>query len=222
MCKSGQHRIRTLPKTRRVRHPKIQIDGGCPFKPMNRSRPSDRSGTYSTICLLTFLFLVPWIATSASARQTGKKSKDDAADLKQIGDEISKAVLSKDVPRLLSFDRTDLSWQDEGALKDPHSALFCYIFDSKCISPRRRSVYEILSMAGRIGIKPIFYRLPQGYREGLLVFYDASKVSDQLLLSKGYLCKESGRTLATWSFKLVNGHWETQTPFFDSETDGPC
>jgi hypothetical protein len=191
---------------------------------MNRGRPHGRSRTYFRVSLLTFSFLILSIATSLLAAQTANKPKvDDAtADLKQIGDELAKAVLSKDVSTLLNFDRKDLSYEDEIALKDQQSTLFCYIFDSNCISPRRRSVYEILSGAGRVGIKPIFSRSLRGYREGLLIFYDASKVSNQLLLSKGYLCKESGRTLATWAFKLVDGLWEAETPMFDSETDGPC
>jgi hypothetical protein len=190
---------------------------------MNRCRPNGRSRTYIIACLLTFSFLISSIATSVLAVQTANKPKDHAAaDLTQIGDELVKAVLSKDVSTLLNFDRKDLSYEDEIALKDQQSTLFCYIFDSECVSTRRRSVYEILSLAGRVGIKPIFARSLQGYREGLLIFYDASKVSSQQLLSKGYLCKESGRTLATWTFKLVNGRWEAETPMFDSETDSPC
>jgi hypothetical protein len=190
---------------------------------MNRCRPNSRSRTYIIACLRTFSFLISFIATSVLAVQSANKPKDHAAsDLTQIGDELAKAVLSKDVSTLLNFDRKDLSYEDEIALKDQQSTLFCYIFDSRCNPPRRRSVYGILSLAGRVGIKPIFSRSLQGYREGLLIFYDASKVSNQLLLSKGYLCRESGRTLATWSFKLVNGRWEAETPMFDSETDGPC
>jgi hypothetical protein len=196
-----------------------------PVLPENLSRPTPKWSIEKIfiVCLLIFSFLISSIATSVLAAQTANKPKDHApADLTQIGDELAKAVLSKDVSTLLNFDRKDLSYEDEIALKDQQSTLFCYIFDSKCISPRRRSVYEILSGAGRVGIKPIFSRSLRGYREGLLIFYDASKVSDQLLLSKGYLCKESGRTLATWAFKLVNGRWEAETPMFDSETDGPC
>lgn len=191
---------------------------------MNRCRLNARSRKYFTVWALTFSFLIAFIATSVLATQSPNKSRDDdtTADLKQIGDEVAKAVLSKDVSSLLNFDRKDLRWGDETALQDQQSTLFCYIFDSKCISPKRRSVYEILSSAGRVGIKPILSRSLQGHREGLLVFFDASKVSNQLLLSRGYLCKESGRTLATWGFKLVHERWEAETPMFDSETDGPC
>jgi hypothetical protein len=194
--------------------------------PENLSRPTPKWSIKKRfiVCLLIFSFLMSSVGSSVLAAQTTNKPKDSdaATDLKQIGDELAKAVLSKDVSTLLNFDRKDLSYEDEIALKDQQSTLFCYIFDSKCISPKRRSVYEILSGAGRVGIKPIFSRSLRGYREGLLIFYDASKVSEQLLLSKGYLCKESGKTLATWAFKLVNGRWETETPMFDSETDGPC
>jgi hypothetical protein len=197
-----------------------------PVFPENLSRPTPKWSIEKIfiVCLLIFSFLISSIATSVLAAQTANKPKDDdaTADLKQIGDELAKAVLSKDVSTLLSRDRKDLRGEDEIALKDQQSTLFCYIFDSKCISPKRRSVYEILSLAGRVGIKPILSRSLQGYPEGLLVFYDASRVSNQLLLSKGYLCKESGRTLATWAFKLVNGRWEAETPMFDSETDSPC
>jgi hypothetical protein len=194
---------------------------GC--KPMNRCRQKVGREHILIICSLTFSFLIWSIATPALVVQTANKPKDHAAaDLTQIGNELAKAVLSKDVSTLLNFGRKDLSYEDEIALKDQQSTLFCYIFDSKCISTKRRSVYEILSLAGRVGIKPVFARSLQGYREGLLIFYDASKVSSQQLLSKGFLCKESGRTLATWEFKLVNGRWEAVTPMFDSETSGPC
>jgi hypothetical protein len=181
---------------------------------------------YSTVRLLAFSFLVPAIVPSVLTAQNADKAQDEnaAVELRQIGDEIAKAVLSKNISTLLTFDRRDLSWEDEMSLKDPQSPLFCYIFDSKCIppKPKRRSIYEILSRAGSVGIRPILARSSRGYQEGLLVFYDASKVSNELLLSKGYLCKETGRTLATWDFRMVNGRWEAETPMFDSETDSPC
>jgi hypothetical protein len=167
------------------------------------------------------------VAISLYPAQDASKANDDrtaaaAAELKQIGAEAAKAVLSKDIPALLNFEREALRYADEFAFQDQHSTLFCYLFDSKCTSPKRLSVYEILSQVGRLGIKPILSRSFQRDREGVLVFYDESKVSNAVLLSKGYLCKQDGRTLVIWSFKMTNGRWEPETPPFDSETEGPC
>lgn len=185
---------------------------------MSRSRRKSRF----TLLLISLLAATFVLAVSTAAQSTAGREDDSAAELEAIGAKIAKAVLSKDVSTLLNFDRTDLYWSDVDALKNPKSDLYCYIFDTKCIAWKRHSVYEILSGAGRIGIKARLYKSLKGEREGLLVFYDASKVSNQVLFSKGYLCKESGRTLATWGFKSPNGRWEAETPFFDSETDSPC
>jgi hypothetical protein len=167
------------------------------------------------------------VEISSYPAQDASKAKADlvaagAGELKQIGAEVAKAVLSKNIPALLNFERENLRYADEFEFQNQQSTLFCYVFDSKCTSPKRRSVYEILSQVSRLGIEPILSRSLQRDREGVLVFYDASKVSTALLLSKGYLCKQHGRTLVTWSFKMTNGRWEPETPPFDSETEGPC
>jgi hypothetical protein len=60
-------------------------------------------------------------------------------------------------------------------------------------------------------------------RNGTLVFYDRSVVSEASLESNGYMCsKESLKTVASWTFELDRGKWVSSTTLFGFETDGLC
>jgi hypothetical protein len=170
-------------------------------------------------------------ANIAAGQQAKKKSSTAAAnqvrrDLQQLGEKIAKAVLDKDIPTLLSYDRADMRSEDEAHLKNPKSDLYCYLFDSSCITwgnGEWRSVYDKLSQAHELGIKASVSRSPYDHQlYGGLLFYDRSSVSEKDLHSRDFICEEQATQLASWNFRLEGGKWKAVTPLFDDETDGLC
>lgn len=162
--------------------------------------------------------LIPISAGGRSAETNDRQLQD----LDRIGLDVSKAVLSKNIPKLLIYSRPDLRISDEAEFKDNKSDLYCYIFRSSCLTGRR-SVYDKLSSATRLGIKVRdLGKSSDGRRYGLLLFYDRASISDRLLLSNDFLCQASAKRIASWTFVLVNDHWQTANPLFDSETDTLC
>jgi hypothetical protein len=143
-----------------------------------------------------------------------------------MGEAIAKAVLDKNVEALLTFDRADLRAQDEVALKNSKSSLYCYVFDSDCITwgdGNWHSVYDKLSQAHQLAIKvSVSSSRYDRQTYGNLFFYDASAVSAKDLRSQDFLCKETPASIASWKFRLEGGKWKAVTPLFDSETGGSC
>ena len=183
-----------------------------------------------------FLILVASIAISgallaSSAHQAQRKSSSPrgntaSRDLHKMGEAIAKAVLDKNIETLLTYDRADLRPEDAVSLKNPKSDLYCYIFDSDCITWGNgdwRSVYDKLSQAHPLEIKVSLSSSPYDQQlYGSLFFYDASAVSSKDLRSPEFLCKEGPARIASWKFRLERGKWKSVTPLFDSEARGPC
>jgi hypothetical protein len=144
-------------------------------------------------------------------------------DLRAIGTKIATAVLAKDSDTLLVYDRDDLRLQDEASLKDKKGGLYCYLFDSSCISsPKIPSVYEKLSTAQQLEIDASVMKSPDGRLYGTLVFYDKSQISEKRLHSSFVCTEEALKRIASWHFVLVGTKWNAATPFFDLDTDGLC
>ena len=192
-----------------------------------------RAGTKYRACALgAFLFAANIFCGVglAGLRYQAKQTKGSTAtprgaagkSLYLMGEKISKAVLDKDIPTLLAYDRADLRSADEVSLKNSKSDLYCYIFDSDCItwgSGNWRSVYDKLSQAHQLQIKVSVSSSPYDRQTyGSLSFYDASAVSEKDLRSRDYLCKEGPANITSWKFRLENGKWKPVTPLFDSET----
>ena len=169
---------------------------------------------------------LPTQADQAQQKSSTARKNTPSRDLHKIGEAIAKAVLDKNIETLLTFDRADLRSQDEVALKNTKSSLYCYIFDSDCITwgdGDWLSIYDKLSQANRLEIRVSVARSPYDRQlYGGLLFYDASAVSEKDLRSPDFLCKEGPARFASWKFRLENGKWKPVTPLFDSETDGPC
>src|SRR5438270_4550680 len=75
------------------------------------------------------------LTPAATTKQVKNKSAHAEGDrlrqdLRQIGEKVAKAVLDKDVPTLLSYDRADLRSADELALKNTKSSLYCFLYVS--------------------------------------------------------------------------------------------
>jgi hypothetical protein len=161
-------------------------------------------------------------AARAQQKSGAIRRSNPSRDLRKIGDGVAKAVLDKNIVALLSYDRADLRSADEVSLKNTKSDLYCYIFDSECItwgSGNWRSVYDKLSQAHQLQIKVSVSSSPYDRQTyGNLFFYDASAVSEKDLRSRDYLCKEGPANITTWKFRLENGKWKPVTPLFDSET----
>jgi hypothetical protein len=170
--------------------------------------------------------LVPSATGQPQQKASAAHQNTPARDLRKMGEAIAKAVLDKDVPALLRYDRADLRSLDEVSLKNPKSDLYCYIFDSECITWGNgdwRSVYDKLSQAHQLEIKVRVSSSPYDRQlYGNLFFYDASVISDKDLRSPDFLCKEVPASIASWKFRRENGKWKPVNPLFDSETRGPC
>ena len=181
--------------------------------------------------LLLLPMLVCGVFLPSEAHQAQQKSatargKTPSRDLHKMGEAIAKAVLDKNIETLLTFDRADLRSQDEASLKNTKSNLYCYIFDSECITwgdGNWRSVYDKLSQARQLEIKvSVSSSRYDRQTYGNLFFYDASAVTGKDLRSPGFLCKETPASIASWKFRLESGKWKPVNPLFDSETGAPC
>ena len=166
-------------------------------------------------------------ATTPRAPQTQRRSRapggsTTSRDLHRIGETVAKAILDKNIETLLSYDRADLSSGDAVSLKNQKSDLYCYLFDSDCITwgdGSWRSVYDKLSQAQQLEIR-VSVSSSRYDRQlyGNLFFYDASAISGKSLGSRDFLCKEGPASIATWKFRLEGGKWRPVNPLFDSET----
>ena len=175
--------------------------------------------------ILSGIFL-PTQAHQAQQKSATARGKTPSRDLHKMGEAIAKAVLDKNIETLLTFDRADLRSLDEASLKNTKSNLYCYIFDSECITwgdGNWRSVYDKLSQAHPLEIR-VSVSSSRYDRQlyGNLFFYDASAVSEKDLRSPAFLCKETPASIASWKFRLESGKWKPVTPLFDSETGAPC
>ena|SRR5260370_32687398 len=181
----------------------------------------------SSACIIGMAFaLIPTAGKQAEKKSSPGATTQLRRDLQQLGEKIAKAVLGKDIPTLLSYDRTDMRSQDEVALKNTKSDLYCFLFDSSCITRGNgewRSVYDKLSQARQLGITVNTAKSPYDHQlYGSLLFYDRSSVSEKDLRSSDFLCKQQSTQLASWNFRLEGGKWKPVTPLFDHETDGLC
>jgi hypothetical protein len=166
------------------------------------------------------------IPLAAQQAQQKPRRRGAGGDLRRLGEALATAVLDKNIQALLTYDRGDLRSLDAASLKNTKSNLYCYIFDSDCITwgdGTWRSVYDKLSEAHRLEIKVSLARSPYDRQlYGSLLFYDRATVSDKDLRSEDFLCKEAPARIASWRFRLENGKWKPVTPLFDSETDALC
>jgi len=170
--------------------------------------------------------LIPPPSAQAQPKSGAAHRNNTSQGLRKVGEAVAKAVLDKNIQVLLAYDRADLRSADEVSLKNTKSDLYCYIFDSDCITwgdGTWRSVYDKLSQAHQLEIKVNVARSPYDRQlYGNLLFYDAAAVSDKDLSSPEFLCKEAPARIASWRFRLEAGKWKPVAPLFDDETDSLC
>ncbi|HET7872090.1 MAG TPA: hypothetical protein VFL42_06225, partial [Terriglobales bacterium] len=148
------------------------------------------------------------------------RAEDPATrELRAIGDRVIVAMMAKDISTLLEYDSDP---EDQASLKSKSGELYCYLFDSTCISgARRQAVNELFAAAPHLGIDATVANV-QGRNYGLLMFYDKSQISQSELYSPDLLCSDKGlRSTATWRFILANGKWTTST-LFEYKTERGC
>jgi hypothetical protein len=191
-----------------------------------RNQTATRIFLVSIASIVMAYRLIPPAAGQARQKSSAPHRNNPSRDLRKVGEAVAKAVLDKDIQALLTYDRADLRSADEVSLKNAKSDLYCYLFDSECITWGNgdwRSVYDKLSQARQLEIK---VRLSRSRADrqlyGSLLFYDASAVSETDLRSPDFLCKEGPEKFASWRFRLENGRWKPVTPLFDSETEAFC
>src|SRR6185295_6626864 len=74
-------------------------------------------------------------------------------NLKQLGERIVRAVREQDTSTLKAYDSSGTGPISESELDDPKSALYCYVFDSRCTPPGKPSVLELFSTWRKLGIQ---------------------------------------------------------------------
>lgn len=173
------------------------------------------------------IFSVPQAGSVGEAQRKSTAQRNrPGQELHKLGEAIVKAVLDKNVEGLLRYDRADSRAQDEVSLQNPKSDLYCYIFDSDCITWGNgdwRSVYEKMSQAHPLQIKvSLNTSRADGQLYGTLLFYDAGTISDNDVRNPDFLCRAAPTSVASWRFRREHGRWTAVTPLFDSETLGAC
>jgi len=178
------------------------------------------------VSVTSFVIVCQLIPLAAEQSQQKPRKTGAGGDLRRLGEALARAVLHKNIEALLTYDRGDLRSEDAALLKNTKSDLYCYIFDSDCITwgdGTWRSVYDKLSEAHPLEINVSLARSPYDRQlYGSLLFYDRATVSDKDLRSEEFLCKEAPARIASWRFRLENGKWKPVTPLFDSATDALC
>jgi hypothetical protein len=149
----------------------------------------------------------------------GQRRQPQALEnLKQLGERIVRAVREQDLVTLLAYDWADPGSDGERALEDPRSALHCYVFDSRCNPPGRPSVLEMFSSWRKLGIQAT----SAGSNFAVLFFYDTTVVSARGLGSRKVQCREAGRHIVSWVFKIESGRWVAANDPFDFDADTLC
>jgi hypothetical protein len=154
-----------------------------------------------------------------AAKPQAKPDNSPAGKLRAIGEQVVAAVMARDTHALLQFDSNP---EDQLSLSDNKSELYCYLFDSACISgENKRAIYDLFATVPKLGIDASSTTL-QGKNYGLLMFYDKSQISDTELYTPGFLCTEKGmKNTASWRFVEADGKWSTST-LFEYKTERPC
>ncbi len=181
---------------------------------------SARLGRWAILIACCCMMLGCRKSSGPDAQGANQKIEDPATrELHAIGDKVATALMARDINTLLQYDSDP---EDQASLKNQSGDLYCYLFDSSCISgANRRAVYDLFSTAPKLGIDASVANV-QGRQYGLLMFYDKSQVSGQELYSPDFLCTDKAlKTTASWHFILANGKWSTST-LFDYKTDRPC
>lgn len=167
---------------------------------------------------------------SLDGQQSPSKSDTALDDLRQIGMKIQDVVLRKDIVAVLRYEPAKVHAEHEISLKDKTSDIYCFLIDShsSCTQPRGglpASVFEIISGAHQPGVAVIDGNTSKldGIRYAVLMFYDRSAISERSIRSTKFICAPANfHKYASWSFKLVDGKWESVGELFNFETDAPC
>ena len=173
------------------------------------------------VCCCCFVLGCRNASGSATRTASSAAKVDDPAthDLRAIGNKVASAVIARDVNALLEYDHQP---EDQASLADKTSDLYCYLFDSSCISgTNKRAVYDLFSTAPKLGIDASVTSV-EGRNYGLLMFYDKSQISESELYTPGFLCTDKGmKGTASWRFIQTDGKWNTTT-LFGYKTETSC
>jgi hypothetical protein len=157
----------------------------------------------------------------ATMGQGSANLDESLRQLRNSGRKIVTAVLNHDIETILMYDRPDLRSEDRLSLRDTKSDLYCFLFDRSCNAAGHPSVYDILSSAKQPDIEVQMLRVGGSEPYGLILFFDATRITRAKLQSASYLCQQSGQ-MVSWMFKLEGKGWVSAHGPFDAETDTLC
>ena len=164
----------------------------------------------------------PVIATATPTPAPAPAKPEDPAtrELREIGEKVAAAIRAKDVDTLLVYDQNS---DDQAALKTKSGELYCYLFDTTCMTGKGRSVYDVFTEAHQLRVDPLVTDVPLvGKRYGQLIFYDRRTIKEDQLYSTDFLCSERGqKETVSWHFIFTDGKWSTTTAF-DYQVDRGC
>jgi hypothetical protein len=175
--------------------------------------------TAESLCFCAVLSPSP----TAVNRVTVQVSRPQSlTDLRVIGEGVAQAVLRKDAAALLAYDALEFKAENEQSLNDPKSDLYCFLFDTTC-NNGPPSILQILSTAKKMTVTVKDLGIgSDGYRYAAVFFYDAAVIPQRQLNSQRVLCREGGRRIASWVFRIQSGRWIGANEPFDFETDTLC
>jgi hypothetical protein len=200
---------------------------------MNKSTRGRWGRTIRFVCVIGTITIASICGpVNLKAQQTRAKTDTTLEDLHQIGLKILDVVLKNDVATVLSYEPAKDRAEHEISLEDKSSDLYCFLINSHSSCTRipgggswPPSVFEVISGARRPGVTVIGLGTSRldTKRYAILMLYDRSAISEQSIRSTRFICAPANfHKFASWTFKLVDGKWESRGELFDYETDGPC
>jgi hypothetical protein len=167
------------------------------------------------------IWLVPFLIGPLVLADTGEQSAaEDLKQLNKIASRLIVAVKSKNQSVILEL----YPVRDRPGIAEPGSELYCYLFDSTCISWKSKSVKQIFTDAKRLRTKIVLPSFgPDGTKFALLFFFDRAVVDPHKLDDDpDYACSMAGKYLVSYLFKYENSKWVPANLPFDAETDTLC
>lgn len=166
------------------------------------------------------IWLLPFLIGPLVLADTGEQSAaEDLKQLNKIASRLIVAVKSENQSVILDL----YPVRDRPGTAEPGSELYCYLFDSTCISWKGKSVKQIFTDAKQLRTKIIIPKLgPDRTKYAHMFFFDRKVVDPHKLDDANYTCPMAGKNLVSWLFKYENSKWVPAHLPFDAETDSLC
>jgi len=138
--------------------------------------------------------------------------------LEAISKEILAGVRRGDPRILLRYEPQAVASKRKVELKQPRHPLYCYVFDSSCLTAERMSVRDAMLKWKQ----PAFWIHYWGKDKAVVFFYDRAELSQADLRDTDRTCAAAYKHLFSWKFERLNRRWVTQFLPFDESSDSLC